>query len=65
MSVLLAGLNVVAAFILFFSMSGITNWVIYASPQAKIFPFVLGLLLLFNAVYLGTSRGEVGARHGG
>ncbi len=65
MSVLLAGLNAVAAFILFFSMSGIINWVIYASPQAKIFPFVLGMVLLVNAVYLGLSRGEVGARRSG
>ncbi len=65
MSQLLSWINAASAFILFFSMSGITKWVIYASPQAKIFPFVLGMLLLVNAVYLGLSKGEVGARRGG
>ena len=64
MSVFLSMMNAASAFILFFSMSGITNWVIYSSPQAKIFPFILGIVLLVNAVYLGLSKGEVGARRG-
>jgi hypothetical protein len=64
MSVFLAMMNAVAAFILFFSMSGITEWVIYASGQAKIFPFLLGIALVVNAVYMGMTRGEAGARRG-
>jgi hypothetical protein len=64
MSVFLSMMNGAAAFILFFSMSGITNWVIYSSPQAKIFPFILGIVLLVNAVYLGLTKGEAGARRG-
>jgi hypothetical protein len=64
MSVFLSMMNAGAAFILFFSMSGITNWVIYASGQAKIFPFILGIVLLVNAVYLGLTKGEAGARRG-
>ena len=64
MSVFLSMMNAAAAFLLFFSMSGITNWVIYASGQAKVFPFILGIVLLVNAVYMGTTRGEAGARRG-
>ena len=64
MSAFLSMMNAASAFILFFSMSGIAKWVIYASPQAKIFPFILGLLLLVNAVYVGLIRGEAGARRG-
>jgi len=64
MSVFLSMMNAASAFILFFSMSGITNWVIYASPQAKIFPFILGIMLLVNAVYMGLTKGEAGARRG-
>jgi hypothetical protein len=33
-------------------MSGITNWVMFSSPEARIFPFLIGILLLANAVYL-------------
>jgi len=64
MSQFLAMMNAAAAFILFFSMSGITNWVIYASGQAKIFPFILGIVLLVNAVYMGMVKSESGARRG-
>ena len=64
MSVFLAMMNAGAAFILFFSMSGITDWVIYESGQAKIFPFILGIVLLANAVYMGMTKGEAGARRG-
>lgn len=64
MSAFLSMMNGGAAFILFFSMSGITNWVMYSSPQAKIFPFILGIVLLVNAVYLGMTKGEAGARRG-
>lgn len=64
MSVFLTVMNVVAAFILFFSMSGITNWVIYVSGQAKIFPFILGMVLLVNAVYMGLAKNEIGAHRG-
>ena len=62
MSQFLSMMNAAAAFILFFSMSGITNWVIYASGQAKIFPFILGILFLGNAVFLALARGEFWAR---
>ena len=44
------------------TMSGISSWVIFATPQAKVFPFVLGILLLVNAVYLALARGEFWAR---
>jgi hypothetical protein len=37
-------------------MSGITQWVIFASPQAKVFPFLIGILLLVNAVYLAVAE---------
>jgi hypothetical protein len=52
MSQFLSWVNVVAGFILFFAMSGITNWVMFSSPEARIFPFLIGILLLANAVYL-------------
>ena len=64
MSVFLSMMNAAAAFLLFFSMSGITKWVIYASGEAKVFPFLLGIVLLVNAVYLGMTKGEAGARRG-
>ena len=56
MAGLLSMINIVAGLILFFAMSGITGWVIFATPEAKIFPFVLGILLLGNAVYLALGR---------
>jgi len=59
---LLSWLNMLTGLILFFAMSGISNWVIFATPQAKVFPFVLGILLLVNAVYLALARGEFWAR---
>lgn len=62
MGQLLSGLNTVTGFILFFAMSGITNWVIFANPQAKIFPFLIGILLLGNAVYLAVANREFGMR---
>jgi hypothetical protein len=62
MGQLLSGLNTVTGLILFFAMSGITNWVIFANPQAKIFPFLIGILLLGNAVYLALAKVEFGMR---
>jgi hypothetical protein len=59
---LLSWLNMLAGLILFFAMSGISEWVIFATPQAKIFPFVLGIVLLANAVYLALARSESWAR---
>ena len=59
---LLSWLNMLTGLILFFVMSGISNWVIFATPQAKVFPFVVGILLLVNAVYLALARGEFWAR---
>jgi hypothetical protein len=55
-------LNVMAGLILFFAMSGISEWVIFSSPQAKLFPFIVAILLLVNAVYLALARGEFWAR---
>lgn len=52
MSQFLSFVNVVAGFTLFFAMSGITTWVVFTTPEAKVFPFVIGILLLINAVYL-------------
>lgn len=62
MSRLLAWLNTVAGLILFFGMSGITQWVIFASPQAKVFPFLIGILLLVNAVYLAVAEVDLQLR---
>jgi hypothetical protein len=45
-------MNVVGGMILFFAMSGITSWVMFSTPEARIFPFLIGVLLLANAVYL-------------
>jgi hypothetical protein len=50
--------------ILFFAMSNITTWVIFDSPQAKIFPFLVGILLLGNAVYLSVAKGELSSHRG-
>lgn len=62
MSQLLSWMNMMAGLILFFSMSGISEWIIFSTPQAKIFPFLIGVLLLGNAVYLVLARGEFWAR---
>ena len=62
MSQLLSWMNMMAGLILFFSMSGISSWIIFSSSEAKIFPFLLGVLLLANAVYLALARGEFWAR---
>jgi hypothetical protein len=59
MSQLLSWINAVSGMILFFAMSNITTWVIFDSPQAKIFPFLIGVLLLGNAVYLSVAKGEL------
>ncbi len=34
----------------------------FATPQAKIFPFLLGILFLGNAVYLALAKGELWSR---
>ena len=62
MSQLLSWMNMMAGLILFFSMSGISSWVMFTTPEAKVFPFVLGILLLGNAVYLALAKGEFWAR---
>ena len=62
MSQLLSWMNMMAGLILFFSMSGISNWIIFSSSEAKIFPFLMGILLLGNAAYLALTRAEFFAR---
>lgn len=62
MTQLLSWMNMMAGLILFFSMSGISSWVMFRTDEAKIFPFLVGILLLANAVYLAVSRGEFWAR---
>ena len=62
MSQLLSWMNMMAGLILFFSMSGISDWVMFTTPQAKIVPFLLGILFLGNAVFLALARGEFWAR---
>ena len=52
MAQFLSWVNIVGGMILFFAMSGITSWVMFSSPEARIFPFLIGILLLGNAVYL-------------
>lgn len=59
---LMSWLNVMAGLILFFAMSGISEWVIFSSPEAKVFPFIVAILLLVNAVYLALARVESWAR---
>ena len=58
MTQLLGWMNVAAGLLLFFAMSGISSWVIFVTPEAKIFPFLLGILLLGNGIYLSL-RGEL------
>ena len=60
---LLGLINVVSGLILFFAMSGISDWVIFATPEAKIFPFLIGILLLGNAVYLALREVAWSPRH--
>jgi hypothetical protein len=62
MSQMLSWMNMMSGLILFFSMSGISSWIVFASPNAKIFPFVLGILLLCNAAYLALAKGEFWTR---
>jgi hypothetical protein len=62
MSQMLSWMNMMSGLILFFSMSGISSWIIFSSANAKIFPFLLGVLLLCNAAYLALARGEFWAR---
>ncbi|MCX5990980.1 MAG: hypothetical protein NTZ04_01400 [Chloroflexi bacterium] len=63
MAQVMSWLNMMTGLILFFAMSGISqDWVMFSNPQAKIFPFVLAILLLVNAVYLALARGEFWAR---
>ncbi|MCX5998214.1 MAG: hypothetical protein NTU41_01115 [Chloroflexi bacterium] len=64
MSQLMSWLNMLAGLVLFFAMSGITDWVIFATPAAKVFPFLIAILLLGNAVYLALGKGESFARRG-
>jgi len=58
MTQLLGWANIAAGLLLFFAMSDISGWVIFATPEAKIFPFLLGVLLFGNAVYISL-RGEL------
>ena len=62
MSQMLSWMNMMSGLILFFSMSGISSWVIFSSSNAKIFPFLLGILLLANAAYLALVKGEFWTR---
>lgn len=52
MSLVLAWMNTISGLILFFSMSGISSWVVFSSPVARVVPFLVGILLLTNAAYL-------------
>jgi hypothetical protein len=49
----LALLNIICGLLLFFAMSGMTSWVVFATRAAKVFPFIIGMLLLGNGVYFG------------
>jgi len=51
-------LNIVCGLLIFFAMSGITSWAVFSTPSAKILPFILGILLLGNGVYLALSSGS-------
>ena len=62
MSQILSWMNMMSGLILFFSMSGISSWIIFSSSNAKIFPFLLGVLLLCNAAYLALAKGEFWTR---
>ena len=58
MTQLLGWMNVASGLLLFFAMSGISSWVIFVTPEAKIFPFLIGILLLGNGIYISL-RGEL------
>ena len=58
MSQMLLWMNLMSGLILFFSMAGISSRIVFASPGARVFPFLLGILLLCNAAYLALARGE-------
>jgi hypothetical protein len=62
MSMLLSWINAVAGLVLFYAMSGITGWDIFKDPHDKILPFILGIVLLCNAVYLAVGKGELARR---
>jgi hypothetical protein len=57
MSLLLGISNMIVGLVLFFGMTNISSWEMFANPEAKIFPFILGVLLFCNGIYL-TLRGE-------
>jgi hypothetical protein len=59
MSMLLSWVNAVAGLVLFYSISDISGWKIFESPHDKILPFILGIVLFCNAVYLAVGKGEL------
>ena len=56
MTMLLAWINAAAGLVLFYAISDISDWNIFNSPGSKILPFILGLVLFLNAVYLAVGR---------
>jgi uncharacterized membrane protein YfcA len=62
MSMLLSWINAVAGLVLFYALSDISGWKVFQSPHDKILPFILGIVLLFNAVYFAVGKGGELAR---
>jgi hypothetical protein len=62
MSMLLSWINAVAGLVLFYALSDISGWKVFQSPHDKILPFILAIVLLFNAVYFAVGKGELARR---
>lgn len=56
MTMLLSWINAAAGLVLFYAISDISDWKIFDSPGSKILPFILGLVLFLNAVYLAIGK---------
>jgi hypothetical protein len=59
MSMLLSWVNAVSGLVLFYAISDISGWKVFESPHDKILPFILGIVLFSNAVYLAVGKGEL------
>ena len=52
MSRLLVFINMVMGFILFYTLAEISHWALFETHSARIVAFILGVMLLGNAIYL-------------
>lgn len=52
MSRLLVFVNMVMGLLLFFTLAEISNWALFDTHGARLIAFILGVMLLGNAIYL-------------